>query len=161
MRERGLFEDQLTVDDQGEQVPDGEDEVEVGALNQAVRRNRDRFPSDFLFQLTSVEWANLKSQIVISSSHGGRRHRPYAFTEQGVAMLSSVLRTSRAAAVSVAIMRAFVELRRMLDSNAILARKLEALERRYDGQFKAVFEAIRQLMLPPTPRGKRIGYKQD
>jgi len=133
--------------------------VETGALNQAVRRNRERFPDDFMFQLTLAEWHNLKSQIVISSSHGGRRSPPNAFTEQGVAMLSSVLRSARAVAVNVEIMRAFVELRRVLESHAGLARKLEALERKYDGQFQSVFEAIRQLMAPPSRPRQRIGFK--
>ena len=133
--------------------------VETGALNQATRRNRSRFPDDFMFQLTIAEWRNLRSQIVISSSHGGRRSPPYAFTEQGVAMLSSVLRSERAVHVNVEIMRAFVDLRRVLGSHADLTRKLEALERRYDGQFKRVFEAIRQLMVPPGRPRRRIGFK--
>jgi hypothetical protein len=132
--------------------------VGTGVLNQAVRRNTDRFPDDFMFQLTADEVANLKSQIVISSLHGGRRSRPYAFTEQGVAMLSSVLRSPRAIAVNIEIMRAFVQLRRVLGSNVELARKLDALERRYDGQFKVIFEAIRELMAPPKIL-RRIGFK--
>lgn len=136
-------------------------EVETKALNQAVRRNLERFPADFMFRLTTEEIANLKSQIVTSSSWGGRRKRSYAFTEQGVAMLSSVLRSRRAVLVNVQIMRAFVELRRTLETTAGLARKLEALERRYDGQFQSVFEAIRQLMLPVKQSTRRIGYKQE
>lgn len=122
--------------------------VETRALVQAVRRNAERFPSDFMFQLTNEEFADLRSQAVISSGHGGRRHAPYAFTEQGVAMLSSVLRSQRAVQVNIAIMRAFVRLREMLASHAELARKLDELERRYDDQFAQVFEAIRELMAP-------------
>ena len=133
--------------------------VPTKALNQAVRRNLERFPPDFMFQLTSEECRDLKSQIVTSSGHGGRRKRPIAFTEQGVAMLSSVLRSPRAVAVNVEIMRAFVELRRMFESNVGLARKLDALERKYDGQFKTVFEAIRQLMAPPNRPRRKIGFK--
>ena len=132
--------------------------VETKVLNQAVRRNVARFPSDFMFPLSAEESANLKSQIVTSSAWGGRRKRPHAFTEQGVAMLSSVLRSPRAVAVNIEIVRAFVELRRALETTAGLARKLEALERRYDGQFMSVFEAIRQLMLPTKSPTKRIGY---
>lgn len=120
--------------------------VETRALVQAVRRNAERFPSDFMFQLTNEEFAALRSQAVISSGHGGRRHAPYAFSEQGVAMLSSVLRSPRAVQVNIAIMRAFVRLREMLASHAELARKLDELERRYDDQFAQVFEAIRELM---------------
>lgn len=143
--------------------------VETRALVQAVKRNEDRFPDDFMFQLDAREWgillksqsvisseetktgAKLKSQSVTSKSaaaHGGRRTRPYAFTEQGVAMLSSVLRSPRAIAVNVEIMRAFVRLREMIASHTELARKLNTLEKKYDKQFKAVFEAIRELMAP-------------
>src|SRR6478736_7317782 len=122
--------------------------VEPKVLTQAVRRNRQRFPRDFMFQLTAREFRNLKSQIV-TSSWGGSRKAPYAFTEQGVAMLSSVLRSARAVRVNVAIMRAFVRVREMLLSNADLARKLSALEKKYDTQFKVVFDAIRELMTPP------------
>jgi len=133
-------------------------EVETKALVQAVKRNIERFPEDFMFQLSSQEFANLRSQIV-TSSWGGRRTSPYAFTEQGVAMLSSVLRSKRAVQVNVEIMRTFVRLREMLASHKDLAHKLEALEKKYDAQFKAVFDAIRQLMIPPEPpkRG-RIGF---
>jgi DNA-binding PadR family transcriptional regulator len=143
--------------------------VETRALVQAVNRNEERFPEDFMFQLNAHEWgALLKSQSVISSeeregrgnlksqsvtskstgTHGGRRTRPYAFTEQGVAMLSSVLRSPRAISVNVEIMRAFVRLREMIASHTDLARKLSTLEKKYDKQFKAVFEAIRELMAP-------------
>jgi hypothetical protein len=132
--------------------------VPVKALNQQVKRNRERFPEDFAFQLDANEMANLKSQSV-TSSWGGRRQRPYAFTEQGVAMLSSVLHSQRAVKVNIEIMRAFVDLRRMLAGNQALAKKLLEMEKRYDGQFKVVFEAIRQLMaLPEKPKG-RIGFK--
>jgi hypothetical protein len=133
--------------------------VDTRVLNQAVRRNASRFPSDFMFQLTAEDVGNLKSQTVTSRSWGGRRKRPSAFTEQGVAMLSSVLRSPRAIAVNIEIMRTFVELRRTLETTAGLARKIEELERRYDSQFKSVFEAIRQLMLPAKPTARRIGYR--
>jgi hypothetical protein len=142
--------------------------VSVGRLNEAVKRNRDRFPHDFMFQLTRTEFSqlkkqlgdlNLKSQIAISSSDwGGRRHPPYAFTEQGVAMLSSVLRSKRAVRVNIEIMRAFVRLREILASNAQLARKVDALEKKYDVQFKVVFDAIRELMTPPQPQKRKIGF---
>ena len=134
--------------------------VETKVLVQAVKRNRDRFPKDFMFQLAREEFANLKSQFV-TSSWGGRRSSPYAFTEQGVAMLSSVLKSRRAVQVNVEIMRTFVRLRGMLASHAGLARKLDALEKRYDAQFKAVFDAIRQLMAPPEPKRKRIGFRTN
>ena len=134
-------------------------DVELRALTQAVKRNIERFPEDFMFQLSAEEFANLKSQIVISSWGGSRRAAPYAFTEQGVAMLSSVLHSQRAVMVNVEIMRAFVRLRQMLASNVELARKLAALERKYDSQFKIVFDAIRELMMPPAPKKKRsIGF---
>src|SRR5260370_41128911 len=123
--------------------------VEPRALVQAVKRNLERFPSDFMFQLNDEEFQSLKSQIVTSSWGGLRRAAPYAFTEQGVAMLSSVLRSKRAIRVNIEIMRAFVRLRQMLASHADLARKLDALEKRYDAQFKVLFEAIRELMTPP------------
>jgi hypothetical protein len=151
-------------------------EVPTKTLNQAVKRNLDRFPADFRFQLTPSEAdAVLKSQIVISKDGypdnslnkkellrsqivtskraphtGGRRYRPYAFTEQGVAMLSSVLRSPRAVAVNIEIMRTFVRLRQMIVGHADLARKLAAMEKKYDAQFKVVFDAIRELMTPPT-----------
>ncbi len=120
-------------------------QVEPRVLVQAVKRNIARFPEDFMFQLTEEEFSNLKSQIVISSWGGLRRAKPYAFTEQGVAMLSSVLRSKRAIQVNIEIMRAFVRLRRILASNVDLARKLDALEKKYDAQFKVVFEAIREV----------------
>jgi hypothetical protein len=136
-------------------------EVEVKALNQAVRRNADRFPSDFVFQLTAGEAALLRSQFVTLKTGSGRHRKylPYAFTEQGVAMLSSVLRSKRAVRVNIEIMRAFVQLRQILSSHADLARKLAALEKKYDTQFKIVFDAIRELMAPPEPsRKRRIGF---
>ena len=131
--------------------------VETKSLNRAVRRHRDRFPADFCIQLTAEEGANLRYRSG-TSSWGGRRYLPLAFTEQGVAMLSSVLHSKRAVMANVEVMRAFVRLRRMLAAHADLARKLEALEKRYDAQFKAVFDAIRELMAPPEPtRRRRIG----
>jgi hypothetical protein len=134
--------------------------VEVKALNQAVKRNTERFPRDFMFQLSNREYRNLKSQIVTSSWGGARRGRPYAFTEQGVAMLSSILNSPRAIQVNIGIMRAFVRLRQVLASHAGLARQLAALERKYDAQFRVVFDAIRELMTPPEPPRKRIGFRQ-
>jgi len=133
-------------------------QVAPRALVQAVKRNIARFPKDFMFQLTEEEFSNLKSQIVISSWGGLRRARPYAFTEQGVAMLSSVLRSKRAIQVNIEIMRAFVRLRRMLASNKELARRLDALEKKYDAQFKVVFDAIRELMKPPESKKRPIGF---
>jgi hypothetical protein len=135
--------------------------VQPKALNQAVRRNVDRFPEDFMFQLTETEVAILRSRSVTSRSWGGRRYLPYAFTEQGVAMLSTVLRSPRAVHVNIEIMRAFVRLRKMLKENADLARKLEALERKYDAQFKVVFDAIRGLMAPAPKPKRRIGFGQE
>ena len=135
--------------------------VEPRALVQAVKRNLDRFPADFMFQLSGEEFLSLKSQIVTSSWGGSRRAAPFAFTEQGVAMLSSVLRSKRAIQVNVEIMRAFVRLRQMLASHADLARKLDALEKKYDAQFRVVFDAIRELMTPPKPNRRRIGFGSD
>ncbi len=170
--------------------------VEVRILNQAVARNRKRFPSDFMFQLSAKEYENLRSQIVTISGEekanstqtgmtsqiviskekraygaplrsqfvisklgrGGRRYRPYAFTEQGVAMLSSVLRSPRAVEVNIAIMRTFVQLRRLMDTNRDLARKIDALERKYDEQFSVVFAAIKELITPEAPARKQIGF---
>ena len=173
--------------------------VSTKALNQAMNRNKARFPEDFAFRLSQAEFkdmrsqivtssgqaSNLRSQIVTSSFHGGRRRPPYAFTEQGVAMLSSVLRSARAVEVNIAIMRTFVQLRRLMDSNRDLARKIEALEKKYDeqhgvrgrrwvdcigrlvsrpsdweiaSQFAVVFDAIKQLIAPPAPAKKQIGF---
>jgi len=143
--------------------------VSTKVLNQAVKRNAGRFPTDFMFQLTLEEarllahatvGSDLRSQIV-TSSWGGRRVPPYVFTEQGVAMLSSVLRSTRAVQVNIEIMRAFVRLRSILASHAQLARRLEALERKYDGQFRVVFDAIRRLMVVPDSRCRRIGFRID
>jgi hypothetical protein len=139
--------------------------VPVRSLNQAVTRNLDRFPEDFMIQLRWEEMESLRSQIVIidRGPERGRgmhlKYPPRAFTEQGVAMLSSVLRSKRAVQVNIEIMRAFVRLRALLASNADLARKVTALERKYDAQFKAVFDAIRELMEPPEPKSRRpIGF---
>jgi hypothetical protein len=133
-------------------------QVETRALLQAVKRNPERFPPDFMFQLTHEESQKLRSQFV-TSSWGGRRYLPYAFTEQGVAMLSSVLRSNRAVQVNIEIMRAFVRLRWLADSNAEVRRKLDELEKKYDAQFASVFEAIRKLMQPaPVPPKRRIGF---
>lgn len=136
-------------------------DVEVRALGQAVRRNIERFPDDFLFQLTAEEAELLRSQIVILKTGRGRhrKYRAYAFTEQGVAMLSSVLRSPRAVMVNIEIMRAFVRLRRMLQADGDLARKLDALEKKYDAQFRVVFDAIRQLMAPVQKPKRRIGFE--
>jgi len=136
-------------------------QVETKQLVRAVKRNLGRFPNDFMFQLNNVEVANLKSQFGTSRSWGGRRYRPYAFTEQGVAMLSSVLRSQRAISVNIEIMRAFVRLRQILSTHTDLARKLVELEKKYDGQFRVVFEAIRQLMTPSEEKEKRqpIGFR--
>lgn len=149
--------------------------VEARVLNQAVARNRNRFPEDFMFQLSTDEWTTMRaqmastataasthsSQVVMSSrKNRGLAYRPYAFTEQGVAMLSSVLRSQRAVEVNIAIMRTFVQLRRLMDSNRDLARRIEALETRYDEQFSQVFEAIKQLITEDkTRKTKRpIGF---
>lgn len=136
--------------------------VQTKVLVQAVKRNLDRFPDDFMFQLSQEEWENLRSQSVTSSSDGwgGRRTPPYAFTREGVAMLSSVLRSDQAVQVNIEIMRAFVRLREILSTHQDLAKKLEHLERKYDSQFKAVFDAIRQLMAPPAPKKKPIGFRK-
>ena len=133
--------------------------VPTKVLNQAVRRNSDRFPDDFMFQLTQAEFDDLKSQIVTSSWGGMRRALPYAFSEQGIAMLSSALRSRKAIQVNIEVMRAFVRLREMAYSNAELSRKLEDLEKKYDKQFKIVFDAIRQLIIPITPKRKAIGFR--
>ena len=153
-------------------------DVEPRVLNQAVARNRNRFPADFVFQLSAREYDALTSQIVISDKddaraasvlrsqivisnmrRGGRRYPPYVFTELGVAMLSSVLHSSRAIQVNIEIMRAFVRLRGMLASNEALERKVDALEKKYASQFKVVFDAIRRLMASPTAGGHPIGFR--
>jgi len=134
--------------------------VETKVLNQAVKRNVSRFPEDFMFQLTAIEVFKLnRSQIVTGSQkHRDPRFPPYAFTEHGALMLANVLNSERAAQTSVMVVRAFVRLRQMLASNAELARKLAALENKYDAQFKVVFDAIRQLMSPPEPKRREIGF---
>ena len=134
--------------------------VNVKALNQAVKRNRERFPADFMFRLTAREARSLRSQIVTSNvGRGGRRTAPYAFTELGVAMLSSVLRSALAIAVNIHIMRAFVVLRRVLESQGDLADRIDALQMKYNQKFAVVFDAIRRLTLPPRSTRRRIGFK--
>lgn len=136
-------------------------EVETKALKRAVNRNRDRFPPDFLFQLTLEEARILRCQIGALGWGTYAKYRPYAFTEQGVAMLSSVLRSERAVRVNIAIMRAFVRLRETLTAHRELAHKLTELERRvtgHDENIQNLFEAIRQLITPPEPRRKQIGF---
>ncbi len=157
--------------------------VEVRVLNQAVKRNIGRFPADFMFRLTDEEVADLRcqsgilktapaednssqsvtssrsrSQIVILKRGQNIKFLPYAFTEQGVAMLSSVLRSERAVEVNIAIMRTFVQLRRLMDSNRDLAQKIGDMEEKYDGQFRIVFDAIRQLMTPPASPSRELGF---
>lgn len=133
--------------------------VTTKRLNEQVKRNSDRFPEDFMFVLTREEADILRSQFATSKTgRGGRRYRPLAFTEQGVAMLSSVLRSDRAVQVNVAIMRAFVKLREILASHQDLARRLDEMEQRYDANFKTVFDAIRRLMQPPEKPRRRIGF---
>jgi hypothetical protein len=134
-------------------------EVEVRVLKQAVRRNRKRFPTDFMLELTKGEERSLRSQFVILEKGKYSKYLPFAFTEQGVAMLSSVLNSERAIEVNIEIMRAFVRLRQMLSAHKELERRIDALEQRYDGQFKVVFEAIRQLMKTESVPRKRIGFE--
>jgi hypothetical protein len=136
--------------------------VTVKRLNEQVKRNKDRFPEDFVFQLTEAEWENLRSQIATSSGHGGRRYTPFAFTEHGAIMAATVLNSPQAVAMSLVVVRAFVKLRRMALSVEALARKVNALEQKYDARFSMVFDAIRKLMTPPEPppRGK-IGFHAD
>ena len=155
--------------------------VSPSVLMQAVKRNLSRFPDDFMFQLTISEWQSLKSQIVTSSlksdleslksqivisnkvdtKRGGARTPPYAFTEQGVAMLSSVLNSERAINVNIEIMRTFVKLRQLVTEHKDLTHRLDALEDRYDDQFKVVFDAIRSLMESPKPKSHPIGFTTD
>jgi hypothetical protein len=134
-------------------------QVETRVLNQAVRRNRARFPEDFMFQLTKTEFINLISQSVTSKSHGGRRKLPLVFTEQGVAMLSGVLNSKTAVRANIQIMRAFVQIRRLGMTIVDLKRKIDTMEGKYDHHFKIVFDAIRQLVNPPEPPKKNIGFK--
>ena len=132
--------------------------VETKYLVKAVKRNLSRFPADFTFQLDKGEFENLRFNSGTSSQWGGRRYLPFAFTEQGVAMLSSVLNSDRAIEVNIQIMRAFVKLREMIASHKNLARKLDTLEKKYDDNFKVVFEAIRSLMTTPEKPKKKIGF---
>src|SRR5271168_2759980 len=133
--------------------------VETKNLNKAVKRNASRFPGDFMFQLSTRESQFLRFQIGTSKSvQGGRRYAPYAFTEQGIAMLSSVLRSARAVQVNVAIMRTFVRLREMLTTHEELRRKIDAMEKRYDTRFQAVFDTIRRMLETPIPAKKPIGF---
>ncbi len=157
--------------------------VTTSRLIEAVKRNINRFPKDFMFQLTNKEAetlrsqfaisneeesersqvvAGFRSQIVTSKGRGGRRYKPYVFTEQGIAMLSSVLNSERAISVNIEIMRTFVRLHQMISSHAELRRKLDALESKYDVQFRIVFDAIRELMAAPIPKSKqRIGFHES
>jgi ORF6N domain len=134
--------------------------VETFNLNKTVKRNIDRFPPDFMFQITKDEAESLIFQSGMSktSGRGGRRYLPYAFTEQGIAMLSTVLKSTRAVQVNIAIMRAFVKLREMIASNKELAKRLDELEKKYDAQFRVVFDAIRELMIPPDEDRRKIGF---
>jgi hypothetical protein len=129
-------------------------------LNEQVRRNAARFPDDFMFRLTDTEFAHLRSQFATSSasSHGGRRHVPLVFSEHGAIMAANVVKSARAIKMSIVIVRAFVRLRHVLQSHAQLARKLDALESKYDEQFAVVFEAIRGVMLPAAPPRRRVGF---
>ncbi len=138
-------------------------EVETKILNQAVKRNIKRFPADFMFQLTKEEFAAQRSQIVTFEKGKGRypKYLPYMFTEQGIAMLSTVLNSERAILVNIEIMRAFVRIRKMITSNAALARKVRALEKKYDDQFAVVFKAIYKLMDAPEKKQRKIGFKRD
>jgi len=144
-------------------------QVETKRLNEQVKRNKDRFPEDFMFQLTKEEWENLKSQNATSSNWSqnatsSQKHRstlPYAFTEQGVAMLSGVLKSKVAVEVNISIMRAFVQMRTLINENKELKAKIESLEKKYDQQFKVVFDAIKKLIQQPAePKRKAIGFKQ-
>lgn len=132
--------------------------VETKVLNQAVKRNAMRFPPDFMFQLDEDEWLDLRSQFV-TASWGGRRTLPYVFTEHGAVMLASVLNSERAVQASLYVVRAFVQLRALAGAHAELARRLEELEARYDGQFEVVFDTLRQLLEPPNPPRERIGFQ--
>lgn len=133
--------------------------VSTKRLNEQVKRNIERFPADFMLRLTSQESKVLRSQFATSSSWGGRRYNPLAFTEHGALMLASLLNSQRAVEVSVFVVRAFVKLREMLASHRDLARRLDDLEKKYDSQFRVVFDAIRELMSPPAPSRRRIGFR--
>jgi hypothetical protein len=134
--------------------------VQTKVLKQTVKRNIERFPEDFIFTLTEIEWENLRSQIV-TSSWGGIRYMPYAFTEQGVAMLSGILKSERAIEVNIAIMRTFVQLRKLMSSNKELSRKIESLEKKYDEQFQAVFAVIKKLIQQESKPRKMIGFNKE
>ena len=134
--------------------------VETFNLNKAVKRNIDRFPEDFMFQLTSEEFKNLIFQFGISS-WGGTRKLPYAFTENGVAMLSSVLNSERAITVNIQIMRTFTKLRELLATHKDLARKIEDMEKKYDHQFRVIFDAIKQLIEPPVTPKRKVGFLRE
>ena len=139
-------------------------DVETKALNRAVKRNAERFPNDFCFQLSPDEYNTLRCHFGTLEEAGRGKHRkylPYLFTEQGVAMLSSVLKSKKAALVNVQIIRTFVRLREMLVSNKELSRKLATLEKKHDQQFKVVFDAIRQLMEPPKTKKRQIGFVRN
>lgn len=131
--------------------------VETKVLKQSVKRNMERFPNDFMFELSTQEWNNLRSQFV-TSSWGGIRYQPFAFTEQGVAMLSGILKSERAIEVNIAIMRTFVQLRKLMHSNKELSLKIESLEMKYDEQFQIVFDAIKQLIKEENKPRKMIGF---
>ena len=133
--------------------------VETKVLKQTVKRNIERFPDDFMFELTSPEWNNLRSQFV-TSSWGGIRYQPFAFTEQGVAMLSGILRSERAVEVNIAIMRTFVQLRKLMGSNKELARKINEMENKYDEQFRVIFDAIKQLIKEESKPREIIGFNK-
>ena len=136
--------------------------VTTKRLNEQVKRNLERFPSDFMFQLSEIEWEILRSQIATSSEEwGGRRYLPYAFTEHGTVMLASVLDSPIAVNASIQIARAFIQLRQLLSSHIELARKIDLLERNYDAQFRSVFDAIRKLMIPPELPRRQIGFHSD
>ena len=135
--------------------------VSTKRLNEQVKRNRPRFPEDFMFRLTAEETSLLKSQFATSSAgHSGRRKLPYAFTGHGAVMLASVLNTPVAVQASIQVVRAFIRLRQILAEHRELARRLDALEKKYDGQFRVVFDAIRRLMAPPEHRRKQIGFRK-
>jgi len=137
--------------------------VQTKALKQAVNRNIERFPDDFMFQLNSKEFKNWRSQFVTSNSGDrmGLRYRPYAFTQEGIAMLSTVLNSERAIQVNIAIMRTFIKLREIMATHKDLARKIDDIEKKYDAQFKVVFDAIRRLLTTPEKPKKRIGFYKE
>ena len=134
--------------------------VETKNLNRAVKRNMSRFPDDFMFQLTNEEAAGLRFQFGTSKTtgSGGRRYSPYVFTEQGIAMLSSILNSDRAVQVNIAIMRAFVQMRELATSNRVIAKRIDELEQKYDAQFRVVFDAIREMIEKPAKGARKIGF---